>query len=630
MTETKPIELHIISFATNTHFDSCIALLRKDSKRPIQFLKNSFEVIQTHKQVEKFVLIYHLDKLKKIKDLYRVHHYLKTHKEGKNYSLCVVSSIHHPKLQELIQKIGCNDFINLITNPRAFRLKINRICERLELDRDSLFRGNHYSERTSKTGKVNRVGPIEMLYDYWSYAKWSVFKKVIGYWIFELKGPSPNVGRWIESEQEGEWHSGYFWWTPHDMDHPLFKNQNGAWVFKSKIIPEYKNQFWSFVGQEADLVYIDPYQNPRYKVKTTSMGNLEVASNSLTNEEITPLIDKSYEYEIKIINKAKPGFIGEIVKSNPVENINTESESALTQQEIKELDSLFDELKTVSPLDSPLIDPIEVLFSSKGANETPVVLVRDKSKSESNTSFISNKEIFKKIVDKKTQENFLIESDHKFKTAVMWTQGKKNISKVLSIRFNQTNKSIIFQIEPSHEFSELTKKITEKKILTIYFNVNLPRSAIFFNMSTKDLKVDGSQIIYSFQHEMWQVQRRKKFRYEFLAHDLKNKKKYIDPNAKISINGNSDTYSLADLSASGLRVNLPAEKQPLWKKDQIIDSIELTLNNHVIKCKGITRWIKKNLAGIEFSDMPKETQNWIHDQIVNELNDYFKSFPMQP
>jgi hypothetical protein len=29
-------------------------------------------------------------------------------------------------------------------------------------------------------------------------------------------------------------------------------------------------------------------------------------------------------------------------------------------------------------------------------------------------------------------------------------------------------------------------------------------------------------------------------------------------------------------------------------------------------------------------DMPVETQKWIHEQIVNELNDYFKSFPMQP
>ncbi|MCM0606119.1 MAG: PilZ domain-containing protein [Xanthomonadaceae bacterium] len=636
MANTKPIEFHFIQSASNAVLDDCIALLNKDAKRPIRTLTKSSDVIKTHKEAEKFVLVYHLDQLKKLKDLLRVVNYLKINKPEGNFLICVAGTIQHPKLQEIFQKMGCADYIVLNQAPRAVRIKLNRLSERLEFNKDSLFGGQGAGERTAKSGKVTRVGSIEIPHDYWIYPKWSVFKKIMGHWIFELRGPSPNVGRWLESDMEGEWHDGCFWWTPHDLDYSLFKGQVGSWVYKSKVFPEFKEPHWTFVGQEPQLIYLDPVQKlPRYKIKTTSDGNLEVAANSKMGEDLLPLIQKTFEYEIRITNTNRPGsLIGVRTLSN--EGTTPIVALTLSQQEVRELDIIMDELKNVTLLEATEKET-SGFFNSDGVDSNPVFGFEKAPAPEPDVEITFSKDIFKKVEDRKIQESYLNEAEKKFKTSTIWTRGKKNIVGVKSTVFDQKNKKITFNMIPSPDLTDLFESINEQTIPSIYFNVSLPRTAVFLNMSTKDLTVTGYSIIYSFKDEMWQVQRRKNFRYEFLAHDQKNTKQIISQSAKLSFESKIKPYQLADISAGGIRVIIPVDEINQWKKGLKIESIELFVNGKTIQTQAITKWVKKletpyspgnHQVGLEFINLSQYNQKWISDQIISELNDYFKTFPI--
>ena len=637
--DPKQAEFQIITYGNHPVLDECVSILKKDAKRTLKVLTKSNEVIKTHKENNKILFVYYLDHLKRIKDLLRLVNYLKINKPAVNYNVCVVGSVQHPKLLELLGKMGCPDYIQLAQAPRAVRMKLNRLIERLETDKNDL-KGGHSSERTAKSGKVTRIGPFESQYDYWVYQKWSVFKKVMGQWLFEMKGPSPNVGRWMEPETEGEWSDGCYWWTPHDMDYPLFKGQTGIWIFKSKNPPEHKDNHWSFVGPEPQFIYLDPIQKtPRYKVKTTSDGNLEVTANSKIGESLVPLIEKTYEYELKI-KTTRPGGVSSMgdVISLPNDVVPAGVKAAdLSTHEIKEIDQLMFELE-VSEANETLDDEETGFFNTDGADSDPLFAFDKPKKEDPAPDLIFNKDIFKKVADAKVQESFLSESEKKFKTSVIWTHGRKHMVSVKSTKFDQKNKKITFNLNSSPDLMDLFDQINEQTIPAVYFNVTLPRSAVFLNMASKDLKVKGTSLEYSFKEEMWQVQRRKNFRYEFMAHDSSHPSKLVNQKTRVTFAGKTDTYQLADVSATGARIIITPQDAITWAKGVTLNNVELSVGGKAISTKALIRWSKKlntpyaagnHQVGVEFIGISKEDQKWINDQILTELNDYFKTFPMQ-
>ncbi len=258
-------------------------------------------------------------------DLIQIASLIKWHKKLSNNFVLKIAVINFSRNREFdksIAKLGILDIIEVNTNVRALRYKIEFLMKSINAQLKKID-GKETTDKLSKNKdaavlqkkkledglKVNWTEPLDSPEDIWLITHENDCKKILNKWMIKLMGPSPYAATWVEhANLRGVWK-----FELKAEIKSMILDGPGFWYFKGDQKPEFvwKENRWLISGWEFELYYEDKQQRvSRLDLKAKL---LNVAKNSMYAETKEDIIVKSFDKEM-LFKKDK-----DVVEKNTLE-----------------------------------------------------------------------------------------------------------------------------------------------------------------------------------------------------------------------------------------------------------------------------------------------------------------------
>jgi hypothetical protein len=193
--------------------------------------------------------------------LVKVHRVMANPKLGKCFKFLVVTRM-GATFDKSLLKLGLKDFIELTSSPKSLRSQLDFWLKSLRAQVLARVSENPSGGRSPEpsTGEVKELKPGGVIWENGIYFPEDIWRvedtgdviKVQNCWCIRLKGPSPDVAKWIETAVKGSWKLSFI--SAEDSRHSF----KGAWFFWGSQRPEFvlKDNVWLFSSEEMTLAYV--------------------------------------------------------------------------------------------------------------------------------------------------------------------------------------------------------------------------------------------------------------------------------------------------------------------------------------------------------------------------------------
>jgi c-di-GMP-binding flagellar brake protein YcgR len=153
------------------------------------------------------------------------------------------------------------------------------------------------SEKREEQQEISWLSPLKEVPDYWLVSNKTHVRRIMGRWLIELSGPSPNAGLWEAVEIPGM--GAGFAWRPRATS-GIFHHPKGEWVFFGRR-PELDatTSRWRFVHEQPKLIYFKDGKPNAYRINAIHAGSITVSENPTNAQAIWAEIQATYEVLIK-------------------------------------------------------------------------------------------------------------------------------------------------------------------------------------------------------------------------------------------------------------------------------------------------------------------------------------------
>jgi len=204
--------------------------------------------------------------------------------------------------EKSISKLGIQDIIDPLINPKALRFKIDFWIRGMNLQLQKL-ESNETSKTTISTADekpfksyedVRWIEPLDLENDIWIFDQKTSCKRILGKWVIKVKGPSPFVSQWVEvNGKQNVWRLDF-----KKEERELYISSKGDWFFRGDQKPEFnwKENIWLITGSGFDLIFMeDEVIHTRLILKNKTLTVCKNSEYALTKEN---LIQSSFEKNI--------------------------------------------------------------------------------------------------------------------------------------------------------------------------------------------------------------------------------------------------------------------------------------------------------------------------------------------
>lgn len=182
------------------------------------------------------------------------------------------------KIEILLSKLGCKDFIESSINEKSFKFKIDfwkkSLLKNIKKSKSANLSSNQKSEENiiKAKGVVIQVDALQKdEVDFWLSPEHAC-KRVLNKWLINLHGPSPHVGKW-ESDSDDKWK-----FIIESKADKAFKFESGHWFFEG-MKPEFnwKLKTWTFSSDNPSLYFLNEMTHYKFRLQDE---NLNICKNS--------------------------------------------------------------------------------------------------------------------------------------------------------------------------------------------------------------------------------------------------------------------------------------------------------------------------------------------------------------
>jgi len=444
--------------------------------------------------------------------------------------------------------------------------------------------------RASIDYQVRELSPLNQEEDFWILENKNNIKKMNGYWVFYLIGPSPNVGEWSPCSIRGLENA--WQWKATLLEHELNQNYRMPWIFVGAKPQFYKN-VWLFTGENPRLFIHAGQDKEIYRVRTKENGQVfEFCRNSLNAYAKIELIERSHiEYKAPVDIVDLSPMIG---KGLPAQEIQKYLKSEVTNNFLNRLDQVkSDQEQNIS-----------------NRNSSDSIL----------GSFDSTQ--FQKIEKEAEKVRLLKDLCTVKDQIVVWTKGQSIVAEANAYMVSDSEYS--FHIVQTPAGRILLERLERKEIPELYIRGNLDSGSVFFKVNSPNFHLEDIEIFIP--QDMWKIQRRRTSRVK-----IDGRKKMM---AHITFDYDQHTYSvevpLRDIGVGGVALLLDDDNYNKMSKGKVLKKIVFTVNSRQIETPATVRWktkINKNLSlmglqnaiGLEFLYLDSYDQEFINRFVLEEL-----------
>jgi hypothetical protein len=182
-------------------------------------------------------------------------------KKNLKVKFVIVSRLGH-QVDKFAAKLGILDFIEVSTSTKALRYKLDYWVKSLkaQIKKDAIKEANKPKTLAEKDTQGEKkiseytpvwVDPMDCPDDMWLIRNEADCRRVLNKWLVRLRGPSPYVGKWTDSDIKGCWE-----FKLKDAQN-AFCGPKGKWYFRGSQKPEFiwKDNVWLLVGDQYELFY---------------------------------------------------------------------------------------------------------------------------------------------------------------------------------------------------------------------------------------------------------------------------------------------------------------------------------------------------------------------------------------
>lgn len=261
------------------------------------------EVVKITKQGAHVALLAKVDNREQILTIINTLSYHK--KKNANIYSVVLTTSKSKKLESVLNKNGCNEILKPDTNYRTISFKIDNQIKKLVLSgaqsKDTYDSKSFKKNATKKNNKaeIKFIDPLNMDDDVWSSRSETDHKKFLRRWLVRLKGPSLQVGKWIEIESKSS-KVQYWKFVFDEGKKDLFCPGNGAWIFQgNKPEFDWKHEWWTFSSERPAMFFLEDDGKKHYRF-FADKENVFIRSNSDISAEKLALIEETCHIKHKI------------------------------------------------------------------------------------------------------------------------------------------------------------------------------------------------------------------------------------------------------------------------------------------------------------------------------------------
>jgi hypothetical protein len=438
--------------------------------------------------------------------------------------------------------------------------------------------------------QIKDLDPLEHPCDFWILENKNNIKRVNGYWIFYLVGPSPNVGEWSSCSIEGLEHT--WQWKASLLDNELNTHYHHPWIFVGAK-PMFHKNIWLFSGENPKLFIYAGAGKESYRINTKENGQIfEICRNSLNAFSKIEMIEKSHiEYKKPVDIVDLSPMVG---KGVPAQVIETYLKSQISNDFTIRLEQAKKD--------------IEKNKNSKSSNDSIL------------GSFDSNQ--FQKIESETEKIRLLKDLCSVRNQIIVWTKGQNIVAEASAYMVSDNEYS--FHIVQNNSGKMLLEQMEKQEISELYVRGNLEAGSVFFKVNKPNFNLEDIEIFVP--KEMWKIQRRRTSRVK-----VDGRKKII---ANIFYDVDQVKYQveapLRDLGVGGAAILLDDEIYKKMSKGKVLQKIVFSINNFEIESPAIVRWkskISKNLSlkglqnaiGLEFLYLNDDYKDFLNRYILEEI-----------
>jgi hypothetical protein len=247
--------------------------------------------------------------LAKKEDLIQIATFMKVYKKmapETALKMVVVNFSGDKTYERAMARLGILDLIDPMVNAKALKFKIDFWVKGLAiqakkmesaLQNSRVVSGGSGPEESGDKGKAvdepNWIDPLDCEDDVWLLTSKADCKRVLGKWLIKLKGPSPCVAQWVETNNRNIWHFEF-----KEEEKEGFISGGGEWYFRGEQKPDFiwKENLWLITGNQYDLFYKDgDNQLSRLNLRDKKLSICKNSEYAKTKEE---LIIASFDKEM--------------------------------------------------------------------------------------------------------------------------------------------------------------------------------------------------------------------------------------------------------------------------------------------------------------------------------------------
>lgn len=207
------------------------------------------------------------------------------------------------QFDKAISKLGIMDFVEANATTKALRYKVDFWVKSLKAQ----LKKTNYAETMKAKGAgadakaeekraANSIvweAPMDNTDDMWILKSDEHCRNIMKRWMVKLMGPSPYVGRWVETTSRGVWAFKF-----KDEDNS-FCSQVGQWYFRGNQKPDFiwKENLWLFTSEQFDLFYQQKGGSPVVRM-CSKQRVLTICKNSEFAKTKEDIIVESFDREL--------------------------------------------------------------------------------------------------------------------------------------------------------------------------------------------------------------------------------------------------------------------------------------------------------------------------------------------
>jgi hypothetical protein len=201
----------------------------------------------------------------------------------------VINHVKNRLFDKTLIKLGILDIIDGSVTTKALRYKLDYALKSLDVQ-----------TKKETSLRINWLPPIEKTKDdMWILKSESYCKKINKKCLVSLMGPSPFIGRWIETDRTDQWEFSF------KLNKDLFSPGSGRWLFEGQQKPKFiwDDNLWRLTGEAFELFYVENgivYTRVKFKERF-----LSITKNSQTAMLKEKLIIESLDKNLLFKNGAE-------------------------------------------------------------------------------------------------------------------------------------------------------------------------------------------------------------------------------------------------------------------------------------------------------------------------------------